>query len=396
MDLVHGIQAAAFARKLLHGAGGHDDEEGASSAAAPAGFDPSSDGDADHHQQSTHTLKWIFAAVIFAESLLGVLLPLLIRIRSSWFASPVFLSLLNCFAGGVFLTFGIMHLLPDSAEDAETVGIQNYPTAYLFATVGFFVVFFVQKVLTPLLTPSDLQSSQATYGQGSCCSSGAAVILGKVPQGTMTTQPSGEAPLKEVPLGGPGNCCSDAATDSSAEEGRAAMQANGCECASDNAGARFAWMLWVAPSVLFAGLCIHSVFEGLAVGLQDTNAAVVTVAVAMVSHKWVESLALSTFCIRAGARWWHLLLVLVPFGVMGFVGVAIGVSVTDSSTWAELVLFALIAGGFIYIGGYEIVQGEFSSNCYSGRFSKLYRVAQFVFMFLGALLVALLQMVHGS
>ena len=78
--------------------------------------------------------------------------------------------------------------------------------------------------------------------------------------------------------------------------------------------------------------------------LQDTNAAVVTVAVAMISHKWVESLALSTFCIRAGARWWQLLLVLIPFGVMGFVGVAIGVSVTDSSTWAELMLFGLISG----------------------------------------------------
>ena len=73
-----------------------------------------------------------------------------------------------------------MHLLPDSAEDAESVGIENYPTAYLFAVVGFFVVFFVQKVLTPLLTPSDLQPSQASYGQGSCCSSGAAAMLGKV------------------------------------------------------------------------------------------------------------------------------------------------------------------------------------------------------------------------
>lgn len=78
----------------------------------------------------------------------------------------------------------------------------------------------------------------------------------------MTTQPSHEAPLKDESI-------SDAATDTSAEEGQAGLQqGKGCECATDNAGARFAWMLWVAPSVLFAGLCIHSVFEGLAVGLQ--------------------------------------------------------------------------------------------------------------------------------
>lgn len=58
--LVNGIHAAAFARKLLHGAGGDHDEDAA--AAAPAGFDPDSD-DAAHPPQSTHTLKWIFAAV---------------------------------------------------------------------------------------------------------------------------------------------------------------------------------------------------------------------------------------------------------------------------------------------------------------------------------------------
>ena len=95
--------------------------------------------------------------------------------------------------------------------------------------------------------------------------------LQQAPQGTMTSQTSGEAPLKEVPKDGTPACCggSDTATDtSSAEEGRAGLQGSGCECASGNASARFGWMLWVAPSVLFAGLCIHSVFEGLAVGLQ--------------------------------------------------------------------------------------------------------------------------------
>ena len=70
----------------------------------------------------------------------------------------------------------------------------------------------------------------------------------------------------------------------------------------------------------------------------------VTVAVAMIVHKWVESLALSSMCMRAGARWWQILLVLLPFAVMAFVGVAIGVSVTNSSDWAEMVLFGLISG----------------------------------------------------
>lgn len=109
--------AAFFTRRLLHG--GHDEEEEetlsapppSATAFGPAGFNaglataPAFSDEHDQHQ-STHTLKWVFAAVIFLESLLGLLLPLLISWRRSFFAAPAFLSLLNCFAGGVFLTFG--------------------------------------------------------------------------------------------------------------------------------------------------------------------------------------------------------------------------------------------------------------------------------------------------
>ena len=78
-----------------------------------------------------------------------------------------------------------MHFLPDAAEDAEDLGIENYPTAYLFAAVGFFLVFFVQKVLSPLLSPALPQSPEAPEPaeeapHGGCCSQGAEVVLGKV------------------------------------------------------------------------------------------------------------------------------------------------------------------------------------------------------------------------
>ena len=81
--------AGAIGRRLLH-----------------AGEDQ---GDPDEPHQSTHTLKWVFAAVIFVESLLGILLPFLIKSRLRLFQSPKFLSIINCFAGGVFLTFGELY-----------------------------------------------------------------------------------------------------------------------------------------------------------------------------------------------------------------------------------------------------------------------------------------------
>lgn len=83
--------ATAISRRLLHGGEDHTD--------------------ADQPHESTHTLKWVFAAVIFLESLLGILLPFLLKSRLRLFQSPKFLSIINCFAGGVFLTFGEPHSL---------------------------------------------------------------------------------------------------------------------------------------------------------------------------------------------------------------------------------------------------------------------------------------------
>ena len=41
-----------------------------------------------------------------------------------------------------------------------------------------------------------------------------------------------------------------------------------CDCNQDPAPARWLWLVWIAPSILWIGLCVHSIFEGLAVGLQ--------------------------------------------------------------------------------------------------------------------------------
>jgi hypothetical protein len=38
--------------------------------------------------------------------------------------------------------------------------------------------------------------------------------------------------------------------------------------------------------------------------MQDTRAGAVTVLIALVAHKWVESIALSARCIKAGGNWW--------------------------------------------------------------------------------------------
>lgn len=63
---------------------------------------------------------------------------------------------------------------------------------------------------------------------------------------------------------------------------------------------RMTWQSWIAPVFMAAGVCVHAVLEGLALGLQRDKAGAVTVLVAMVSHKWVESVALSSITVKNG------------------------------------------------------------------------------------------------
>lgn len=58
----------------------------------------------------------------------GVLIPISASTRLAIFQpGSLLLSLLNCFAGGVFLSFGIMHFIPDALEANDNVLGNRYP-----------------------------------------------------------------------------------------------------------------------------------------------------------------------------------------------------------------------------------------------------------------------------
>ena len=67
------------------------------------------------------------------------------------------LSLLNCFAAGMFLAMALMHLLPEGVElydgwAAEHEIEEPFPLAYLMFFVGFLLVLCVDRVIARALT----------------------------------------------------------------------------------------------------------------------------------------------------------------------------------------------------------------------------------------------------
>lgn len=90
------------ARQLLHAGIDHgSEEEEAAHDETTATTDAATANVGDG--RSYTWLKWVSVAVLFVEGMVGVLLPVLLKltVRPGWL-----LSVVNCFAGGVFFSFG--------------------------------------------------------------------------------------------------------------------------------------------------------------------------------------------------------------------------------------------------------------------------------------------------
>lgn len=81
----------------------------------------------------------------------------------------LFLCLLTCFSGGVFLATCFLHLLPELSEHLAHMKEEyhytwNYPVAELLSCIGFFSLFFFEEsvlLLMPSIGHSHMHSAAA-------------------------------------------------------------------------------------------------------------------------------------------------------------------------------------------------------------------------------------------
>lgn len=112
--------------------------------------------------------------------------------------------------------------------------------------------------------------------------------------------------------------------------------------------------------VLLLSLSFHSVFEGLAVGLQATVAATIQLCVAVLAHKGlvVFSVGLRLGKIGTGPRW--ATFCILSLALMSPVGLALGLTVAGGASGqtqglAQAVLEGIAAGTFLYVTFLEIL-----------------------------------------
>ena len=111
--------------------------------------------------------------------------------------------------------------------------------------------------------------------------------------------------------------------------------------------------------IIFAALSVHSLFEGLALGLATSP---LTLFVAILLHKGLESLALACEFVDASFSPRKAWVVISAFACITPVGIAVGLLVGESvSEVVSGVLTGLSAGTFLYVGVVEMLQGHIGS-----------------------------------
>jgi zinc transporter 1/2/3 len=121
------------------------------------------------------------------------------------------------------------------------------------------------------------------------------------------------------------------------------------------------------PYLLLMALGIHSVFEGIALGLAAETAEVTALFIAIVAHKLPESFGLSTAFTKANTAQRKALGMAGVFSLLSPLGIITGILLVEEGTVSDqgsAVLIALTTGMFLYVCTTEIIPEEFETGHY--------------------------------
>uniref|UniRef100_A0A3B1ICY9 Solute carrier family 39 member 1 n=1 Tax=Astyanax mexicanus TaxID=7994 RepID=A0A3B1ICY9_ASTMX len=228
------------------------------------------------------------------------------------------LSFISCFAGGVFLAACLLDIIPDYLSDIsdQLQGLDGgFPVAEFIMACGFFTVLILERiVLSCTGSRSEETSPLLGHGHGHA---------------------HGHRSVNDM--------------EGSAHHVHVDLQAHSS----------------FRSFMLFLSLSLHSVFEGLAIGLQTTDAKVLEICIAILVHKSIIVFSLSVKLVQSAVRPAWVGIYITVFALMSPIGIGVGIGVSEaklhSGALVQGILEGMAAGTFIYITFLEILPHELNS-----------------------------------
>ncbi|MED6235097.1 hypothetical protein ATANTOWER_015752 [Ataeniobius toweri] len=246
------------------------------------------------------------------------------------------LSWISCFSGGVFLATCLLDLLPDYLQSINeafrNAGIKlQFPLPEFIMAMGFFLVLVLEQIV---LAFKEQSSSHPEERRALMADSN-----------IQTADGSGHHHRHRGSIESSGHFHTDLGSQSA-----------------------------LRAFILVFSLSLHSVFEGLAVGLLEEGKEVLEICLALLIHKSIISFSLSVALSQGRLRRSVVSGCLLMFAIMSPLGIALGVGLSETKTspqhqLARCTLEGLAAGTFIYITFMEILPHELASA--RGRIPKV-------------------------
>ncbi|XWS11345.1 hypothetical protein CRYUN_Cryun38cG0075900 [Craigia yunnanensis] len=245
--------------------------------------------------------------LVFVGTFIGGVSPYFLK----W--NQGFLVMGTQFAGGVFLGTAMMHFLSDANETFEDLTSIEYPFAFMLACAGYLLTMMADCVISYV------------YGKGKSSSNNGDLEL------------QGSEQSKSNPHGNPPVC-------------------KGTETACAQSSSLTSVSSFGDSILLIVALCFHSVFEGIAIGVAETEADAWKALWTISLHKIFAAIAMGIALLRMipDRPLLSCIAYAFAFAISSPVGVAIGI-IIDATTqgavadWIFAISMGLACGVFIYV-----------------------------------------------
>ncbi|XP_049837772.1 zinc transporter ZIP1-like [Schistocerca gregaria] len=278
--------------------------------------------------------KGLVLGTLFVLTFLFSMLPLLLIKKFRGTIDPskrhryaVVISHLSCFAAGVFMATALLHLFPEVNETLKRalnfLQIKtDFPVAEFAVSVGFFVILIIEQIV--------LDYKERTLTQD---------IL------TQPAEAEGEQWLSQ--------------RRNSIEGISDQVHSNEHDVPAEEPAAHSVFR----SVLLLAALSVHSLLEGVAIGLQPDVMSVLQIFIAVVLHKVIIAFSLGLNLVQSRLKLHAIIRSNITFCVTSPLGIGIAMGLEEfshnvNSSVINGVLQGLACGTFVYVTFFEVLPHE--------------------------------------
>jgi zinc transporter 1/2/3 len=107
-------------------------------------------------------------------------------------------------------------------------------------------------------------------------------------------------------------------------------------------------------------LSVHSIFEGIALGLMTDLNSAINLILSIFIHKFAESMSISIAMTKSKMEFSRLFKFIFLFSLATPTGIAIGIALSNTPEIVSIIFTSMAGGTFIYVSCSELIVEEFS------------------------------------